>query len=160
VLLVALSAIFRCFVCGFRYFVDLTLKARCLEWTLVLATLLLDSAVISQVVGCVHEGAGEGDADAVERVLQGLTDMANWAASDCPGYLPFLDSLQAQLEQLLALCPAPTPSGKPATPGTALPLTEDTELPVFGSPEPREKRETVGREGRDSAEGASSCVIS
>jgi hypothetical protein len=35
-----------------RYFVDITLKAQCFEWTLALATLLLDTGVVIQVSGC------------------------------------------------------------------------------------------------------------
>ena len=84
---------------------DITLKAQCFEWTLALATLLLDASVISQVWGakfmfawtlilncgnlqvveCVGGGGGGGgggDGDMVERVLQGLEDMGSWATSD------------------------------------------------------------------------------
>lgn len=94
------------------------------------------------------------------RVLQGLDDMSSWAASDCPGYLPFLESLQSQLEQLRLFRPSPTKS----TPGTVLPDTEDLDLlPVFGSLEAGDgaaERKTERRSTADMAEGGSSCIIS
>ena len=67
-----------------RYFVDITLRAQCIEWTLALATLLLDASVIAQVVESVQEegGGGGGERGMVGRVLQGLEDMNSWAASE------------------------------------------------------------------------------
>ena len=64
-----------------RYFVDITLRAQCVEWTLALATLLLDASVIAQVVESVQEEGG-GEGGMVGRVLQGLEDMNSWAASE------------------------------------------------------------------------------
>ena len=79
-----------------------------------------------------------------------------------PGYLPFLEMLQSQLEQLKLAWPSPT-TAKPATPGTALPITEaDHDLPVFGPQQP--PGTTVEGERRDTAhtagDGGSSCIIS
>lgn len=75
--------------------------------------------------------------------------------SNSPGYLPFLESLQSQQEQLRLFCPSPTAK---STPATALPDTEDLDLPVFESGDGVEKRAERASVGKE--EGASSCVIS
>lgn len=69
------------YICIFRYFVDITLKAQCVEWTLALATLLLDGGIITRVVDCL-EGGAESQGDTVGRVLQGLESMSTWATSE------------------------------------------------------------------------------
>lgn len=76
-----------------------------------------------------------------------------------PGYLPFLESLQPRQEQLRLFHPSPTAK---STPGTALPDTEDPDLPVFGSLETGDGAERKGERGSvgSGEEGARSCVIS
>lgn len=67
--------------CPCRYFIDVMLKAQCIEWALALTTLLLDTSVIPQVVECLS-GAGEAEGSVIGRVVQGVEEMNGWAAAE------------------------------------------------------------------------------
>lgn len=70
-----------CFFLTLRYFVEVTLAALCVEWTVVLGVLLLDVSVLARTVETVRKQGGvEGGVFA--RIVQGVEEIHSWAESD------------------------------------------------------------------------------
>ncbi|XP_019849671.1 PREDICTED: RAB6A-GEF complex partner protein 1-like isoform X2 [Amphimedon queenslandica] len=77
-----------------RYFVDASIQSYCIEWAAVLGILLQDSTVF------IHMQQLLEDEERIEgvvfpsgidsRIMTGVSSLSEWAASNCPGYLPFL----------------------------------------------------------------------
>ena len=64
-----------------RYFVEVTLAALCIEWTVVLGVLLLDVSVLTRTVESVRKQGGvEGGVFA--RIVQGVEEIHSWAESE------------------------------------------------------------------------------
>ena len=59
----------------------MTLEAQCVEWTLLLGVLLLDTAVISRTVECSKKHGGI-DGNALARIVQGAEELYTWAESE------------------------------------------------------------------------------
>ena len=62
-----------------RYFINITMNAHCIEWTLALAILLLDASVVAKVVDSVKK-KGEVEGGVIGRILQGVKNMNSWAS--------------------------------------------------------------------------------
>ena len=87
----------------FRYFIEVTLEALCIEWAIVLGVLLLDVSVLARIVETVQKQGGV-EGDVFTRVVQGMEEMYTWAESEwyvCyvlasfPGLPLFLFSLRS-----------------------------------------------------------------
>lgn len=64
-----------------RYFINITMKAHCIEWTLALATLLLDASVVTEVIDFVKK-TRELEGGVIGKILQAVKDMNSWASSE------------------------------------------------------------------------------
>ena len=65
----------------FRYFIEVTLEALCIEWAIVLGVLLLDVSVLARIVETVQKQGGV-EGDVFTRVVQGMEEMYTWAESE------------------------------------------------------------------------------
>ena len=64
-----------------RYFIEVTLEALCIEWTIVLGALLLDVSVLTRTVEMVQKQGGVEE-DVFTRIIRGMEDMYTWAESE------------------------------------------------------------------------------
>ena len=64
-----------------RYFIEVTLEALCIEWTIVLGALLLDVSVLARTVEMVQKQGGVEE-DVFTRIIRGMEDMYTWAESE------------------------------------------------------------------------------
>jgi hypothetical protein len=62
-----------------RYFADTMLEAGCVDWTTLLAMLLLDQALISRVVTSYSTNGCLLDRGVVTRLLRGMDELRKWA---------------------------------------------------------------------------------
>lgn len=63
-----------------RYFADVMLEAGCVDWSLLLAMLLLDHTLVSRVVdSCTHATNGCLDKDMLTRNIRGMEHLRKWA---------------------------------------------------------------------------------
>ncbi|CAL1569341.1 unnamed protein product [Knipowitschia caucasica] len=82
-----------------RYLLHVFMEAGCLEWCVVIGLILRDASVIKQVVSFLDHP--EISPETVKNIKNGLFSVETWASTDCLGYKPFFNLIQAQLQQLL-----------------------------------------------------------
>ncbi|XP_072309177.1 guanine nucleotide exchange factor subunit RIC1 [Eucyclogobius newberryi] len=82
-----------------RYLLHVFMEAACLEWCVVIGLILRDAGVIKQVISFMDHP--EIPPETVKNIKNGLLAVEAWASTDCLGYKPFFNLIQAQLQQLL-----------------------------------------------------------
>ncbi|KAK7895648.1 hypothetical protein WMY93_020973 [Mugilogobius chulae] len=82
-----------------KYLLHVFMEAGCLEWCVVIGLILRDAGVIKQVIGFLDHP--EIPPETVKNIKNGLLAVESWASTDCLGYKPFFNLIQAQLQQLL-----------------------------------------------------------
>ncbi|XP_055009421.1 guanine nucleotide exchange factor subunit RIC1 isoform X3 [Boleophthalmus pectinirostris] len=82
-----------------RYLLHVFMEAGCLEWCVVIGLILRDASVIKQVISFLDHP--EIPPETVKNIKNGLLAVEAWASTDCLGYKPFFNLIQAQLQQLL-----------------------------------------------------------
>ncbi|XP_067839734.1 guanine nucleotide exchange factor subunit RIC1 [Heptranchias perlo] len=81
-----------------RYLMHIFMEAGCLEWCIITALILRDSAVIGQIISSIQHS--EIPMDILQGIKDGLLAVDEWASTDCPGYKPFLNRIKPQLQKL------------------------------------------------------------
>ncbi|GCC34300.1 hypothetical protein chiPu_0012773 [Chiloscyllium punctatum] len=81
-----------------RYLMHIFMEAGCLEWCMIIALILRDSAVICQIISSIQHS--EVPTDILQGIKSGMLAVDGWALADCPGYKPFLNRIKPQLQKL------------------------------------------------------------
>ncbi|XP_038660175.1 guanine nucleotide exchange factor subunit RIC1 isoform X1 [Scyliorhinus canicula] len=81
-----------------RYLMHIFMEAGCLEWCIIIALILRDSAVINQIISSIQHS--EIPMDILQGIKDGMLAVDGWASADCPGYKPFLNRIKPMLEKL------------------------------------------------------------
>uniref|UniRef100_UPI00398E6DA7 guanine nucleotide exchange factor subunit RIC1 isoform X2 n=1 Tax=Pristiophorus japonicus TaxID=55135 RepID=UPI00398E6DA7 len=81
-----------------RYLMHIFMEAGCLEWCIITALILRDSAVIGQIISSIQHS--EIPMDILQGIKDGMLAVDGWASADCPGYKPFLNRINPQLQKL------------------------------------------------------------
>nr|XP_034362351.1 RAB6A-GEF complex partner protein 1 isoform X3 [Arvicanthis niloticus] len=81
-----------------RYLLHIFMEAGCLDWCVVIALILRESSVVSQILGIAQ--SSEMDGEMLQNIKTGLHAVDRWASTDCPGYKPFLNIIKPQLQKL------------------------------------------------------------
>uniref|UniRef100_A0A8D1T9K5 Protein RIC1 homolog n=1 Tax=Sus scrofa TaxID=9823 RepID=A0A8D1T9K5_PIG len=81
-----------------RYLLHIFMEAGCLDWCIVIGLILRESSVINQILVIVQ--SPEVDGEMLQNIKAGLHAVDRWAATDCPGYKPFLNIIKPQLQKL------------------------------------------------------------
>lgn len=80
-----------------RYLLQIFTEANCLEVSLLLAVLLMDSGSISRITNAATRN---GSLQLCRQLRNGLKDMTRWSFQECLGYRAFFINLQPQIYQL------------------------------------------------------------
>ncbi|XP_078426702.1 guanine nucleotide exchange factor subunit RIC1 isoform X1 [Cetorhinus maximus] len=80
------------------YLMHIFMEAGCLEWCIIIALILRDSAVICQIINSIQHS--EIPMDILQGIKDGMLAVDGWASADCPGYKPFLNRIKPQLQKL------------------------------------------------------------
>ncbi|XP_072815580.1 guanine nucleotide exchange factor subunit RIC1 isoform X5 [Vicugna pacos] len=81
-----------------RYLLHIFMEAGCLDWCIVIGLILRESSVINQILVIIQ--SSEVDGEMLQNIKAGLQAVDRWAATDCPGYKPFLNIIKPQLQKL------------------------------------------------------------
>ncbi|XP_058513300.1 guanine nucleotide exchange factor subunit RIC1 isoform X2 [Ochotona princeps] len=81
-----------------RYLLHIFMEAGCLDWCIVIGLILRESSVITQILAIIQ--SSEADGEMLQNITTGLRAVDQWAATDCPGYKPFLNIIKPQLQKL------------------------------------------------------------
>lgn len=80
-----------------RYLLQIFTEANCLEVSLLLSVLLMDSGSISRITNAATRN---GSLQLCRQLRNGLKDMTRWSFQECLGYRAFFINLQPQIYQL------------------------------------------------------------
>lgn len=80
-----------------RYLLQIFTEANCLEVSLLLSVLLMDSGSISRITNAATRN---GSLQLCRQLRNGLKDMTRWSFQECLGYRSFFINLQPQIYQL------------------------------------------------------------
>lgn len=80
-----------------RYLLQIFTEANCLEVSLLLSVLLMDTGSISRITNAATRN---GSLQLCRQLRNGLKDMTRWSFQECLGYRAFFINLQPQIYQL------------------------------------------------------------
>lgn len=103
-----------------RYLLQVLLEAGCLEWCVVIATVLRDALAVLRAVNLAR--SPDVPIQVISRLSQGLRDTHHFTNTECLGYQSFLSAIMGQvgvLERLLSAREASQASSPEASPNTS-----------------------------------------
>ncbi|XP_048255713.1 guanine nucleotide exchange factor subunit RIC1-like isoform X1 [Haliotis rufescens] len=81
-----------------RYLLQIMLEAGCLEWALIMATVLRDTLGVTRTVNTAS--LTDTPLDMAARMREGLSYLELWADTECMGYKAFFHSIKSQIQVL------------------------------------------------------------
>ncbi|XP_075829921.1 guanine nucleotide exchange factor subunit RIC1 isoform X2 [Microtus pennsylvanicus] len=133
-----------------RYLLHIFMEAGCLDWCVVIGLILRESSVVSQILSIAQ--SSEMDGEMLQNIKTGLHAVERWAATDCPGYKPFLNIIKPQLQKLSEM-------KEQVQPDTFQPVTMG-KTPEQTSPRAEESRGSSSRASISQSETGSNSVVS
>ncbi|XP_036064996.1 guanine nucleotide exchange factor subunit RIC1 isoform X2 [Onychomys torridus] len=134
-----------------RYLLHIFMEAGCLDWCVVIGLILRESSVVSQILSIAQ--SSEMDGEMLQNIKTGLHAVDRWAATDCPGYKPFLNIIKPQLQKLSEI------TEEQVQPDTFQPITVG-KTPEQSSPRAEESRGSSSRASISQSETGSNSVVS
>ncbi|XP_050013183.1 guanine nucleotide exchange factor subunit RIC1 isoform X4 [Alexandromys fortis] len=134
-----------------RYLLHIFMEAGCLDWCVVIGLILRESSVVGQILSIAQ--SSEMDGEMLQNIKTGLHAVERWAATDCPGYKPFLNIIKPQLQKLSEI------TEEQVQPDTFQPVTMG-KTPEQASPRAEESRGSSSRASLSQSETGSNSVVS
>ncbi|XP_077201064.1 guanine nucleotide exchange factor subunit RIC1 isoform X2 [Paroedura picta] len=132
-----------------RYLLHIFMEAGCLDWCAVIGLILREPSIISQVFSLLQ--ASEVEGEMLQNIKTGLYAVDRWAATDCPGYKPFLTVIKPQLQKL-------SETAKEQVQPEAFQPTNMSRVAEQTSPRAEENRSSASHSTSPQSDGGSSSM--
>ena len=125
-----------------RYLLQIMMEANCLEIASLISIVLKDALALIRIVNAARSSPSpttgqveDQQIGIVTRIYQNLKSLEVWAHSDCPGYVPFFQTIQPQINSLRGFLLQQSVNLQKATPYIHGSIIKKNSAPTFQSTE-------------------------